>query len=370
MSTPRLFSPVVLRSLTLPNRIVVAPMCQYAAEAGRAGDWHRQHYGALAASGPGLIVLEATGVVPEGRISPACLGLYDDACEEAMTGLVRSLKSVGDSRIGVQLAHAGRKGSSARPWQSSGPAGGGEGWETVSSSAVPFDAHWPTPRELAQADLERLTVAFADAARRALRVGFDAIEVHSAHGYLLHQFLSPLVNRRRDGYGGSLEGRMRFPLEVIRATRAAWPSDKPLGIRISATDWLEGGFTPDEAVTYAKTFKKEGIDFVCVSSGGIVGQAPIPVGPGYQVFLAERIRRETGLPVRAVGLIAEPAFAESLLADGKADMIALGRGFLDNPRWVWHAAEALGYDVPYPPRYVRAKRALWPGAALARPAIK
>jgi len=367
MTTPRLFEPMTLRGLTLPNRVVVAPMCQYGAERGRAGDWHLQHYGALAASGPGLIVLEATGVAPEGRISPACLGLYDDACEQAMTRLVTSLKSFGDSRIAVQLAHAGRKGSSAPPWQGSGPAGGGEGWETVAPSALPFDAGWPAPRALDEAGLDRLRHAFAEAARRAERVGFDAIEVHSAHGYLLHQFLSPLSNRREDAYGGSLENRMRFPLEVIRAARAAWPADRPLGIRISATDWLDGGFTLDEAVTYAKAFKNEGIDYVCVSSGGIAAKAPIPVGPGYQVFLAERIRRETGLAVRAVGLIVDPAQAEAVLADGKADMVALGRAFLDDPRWVWHAAETLGFEQPHPLRYLAATRKYWPGAALARP---
>ena len=367
MTIPRLFSPIALRGLTLPNRIVVAPMCQYGADQGRAGDWHLQHYGALAASGPGLIVLEATGVAPEGRIAPGCLGLYDDACEQALTRLVSSLKSFGDSRIGVQLAHAGRKGASARPWQGNGPAGSGEGWETFAPSPLAFDAGWPTPRQLDEAGLERLRQAFAETARRALRVGFDTIEVHSAHGYLLHQFLSPLTNRRDDAYGGSLENRMRFPLEVIRATRAVWPADKPLGIRISATDWLDGGFTLDEAVIYAKAFKEAGIDFVCVSSGGIVAQAPIPLGPGYQVFLAERIRRETGLPVRVVGLIVEPTHADAIVAEGKADMIALGRGFLDDPRWVWHAVEALGFDFPYPPRYIRANRKLWPGAALVRP---
>lgn len=367
MTIPRLFEPVTLRGLTLPNRIVVAPMCQYGADQGRAGDWHFQHYGALAASGPGLIVLEATGVAPEGRISPACLGLYDDDSEAALTRLVTSLKGFGDSRIAVQLAHAGRKGSSARPWQGKGAAGDGEGWETVAPSALPFDTGWPAPRALDEAGLERLRLAFADAARRAERVGFDSIEVHSAHGYLLHQFLSPLSNRREDAYGGSLENRMRFPLEVVRATRAAWPAEKPLGIRISATDWLDGGFTLDEAVIYAKAFKDEGIDYVCVSSGGIAAEAPIPLGPGYQVGLAERIRRETGLAVRAVGLIVDPTQAEAVLADGKADMIALGRAFLDDPRWVWHAAEALGFEVPYPPRYLAATGKYWPGAALARP---
>lgn len=369
MSDPRLFAPIALRSLTLPNRVVVAPMCQYSAERGCARDWHLQHYGALAAAGPGMVVLEATAVTPEGRISPGCLGLYDDAGAAALARLVSALKGFGTSRIAVQLAHAGRKGAAARPWQGDGPAAANEGWATLAPSALAFDEGWPVPAVLDPAGLQRIIGAFAQAAQRAERVGMDAIEVHSAHGYLLHQFLSPLTNQRRDDYGGSLDNRMRFPLAVIRATRAAWPADKPLGIRISATDWLEDGFTLDEAVVYARAFAAEGIDYVCVSSGGLVPRAPIPVGPGYQVFLAERIRAETGLPVRAVGMIVEPAQAEAVLTEGKADMVAIGRGFLDNPRWVWHAAQALGAEVPYPPQYVRAAPRLWRGAALARPSV-
>jgi len=366
MTHPPLFSPITLRGLTLPNRVVVAPMCQYSAVEGCARDWHLQHYGALAASGPGLIVIEATGVAPEGRISPGCLGLYDDASEAAFTRLVAALKGFGNSRIAVQLGHAGRKAASAQPWHGNGPAETGR-WETVAPSPLPFDAGWPAPRELTGTDLDRLVQAFADSAGRAVRAGFDTIEIHSAHGYLLHQFLSPLSNHRTDGYGGSLEPRMAFPLAVIRAVRAVWPADRPLGIRISATDWLDGGFTADEAVTYARAFKAEGIDYVCVSSGGVVPSAPIPVGPGYQVFLAERIRRETGLTVRAVGLIADPHQANTVIAEGEADLVAIGRGFLDNPRWVWHAALALGTEIAYPPQYVRAAPRSWPGAALAHP---
>ena len=363
----KLFSPLSLAGLELPNRVVVAPMCQYSAVDGRAQDWHTQHYGALAASGPGMIVLEATGVTPEGRISPACLSLHDDATEAAMTKLVAQLKSFGSSKIAVQLAHAGRKGSSARPWEGSGPAAAHEGWTNLAPSAVPFDDGWPAPEALDEAGLTRLRQAFVDSAKRALRAGFDAIEVHSAHGYLLHQFLSPLANKRTDSYGGSLENRMRFPLEVIAAMRAAWPEGKPLGIRISATDWLDGGFTVEEACIYAKAFAALGIDYVCVSSGGVAPKASIPVGPGYQVHLAEAIRKACGLPVRAVGLIATPEAAEAVVAEGKADMVAIGRGFLDNPRWVWHAAERLGAELPYVNQYRFASGRYWPGAAIARP---
>ncbi|MBI2236138.1 MAG: NADH:flavin oxidoreductase/NADH oxidase [Magnetospirillum sp.] len=366
MTQPHLFTPIELRGLTLANRVAVAPMCQFSAVDGCAQDWHLQHYGSLAASGPGMIVIEATGVAPEGRISPGCLGLWNNATEAAFTRLVAALKKLGNSRIAVQLGHAGRKGSGGRPWEGGGPAREG-GWETISASAIPFDDGWPTPRAATREDLMRIKEAFTDAARRALRVGFDAIEVHSAHGYLLHQFLSPLSNQRQDEFGGKLSDRMRFPLEVIGAMRAVWPADKPLGIRISATDWAEGGFAPEDAVTYAKAFKEAGIDYVCVSSGGLLPNAKVPVGPGYQLHLAELIRAETGLPVRAVGLIATPQQAEAALAEGKGDMVAIGRGFLDNPRWVWHAAQALGADIAYPPQYMAAMGKYWPGAKLARP---
>lgn len=362
----QLFTPITLAGLTLPNRVVVAPMCQYSAQDGAAQDWHLQHYGALAASNPGMIVLEATGVTPEGRISPYCLGLYDDATEAALTALVAKLKSFGNSRIAIQLGHAGRKGASDAPWNGGGPT---NAWVNVAPSADPFDTGWPESEALDEAGLARLRDAFADAAKRALRAGFDAIEVHSAHGYLLHQFLSPLANKRSDSYGGSLENRMRFPLEVIRAMRAVWPQGKPLGIRVSATDWTEGGLTLEESEVYAREFAKAGVDYVCVSSGGVVPKASIPVGPLYQVHLAQAIRKASGLPVRAVGLIATPEQAESVVAEGKADMVAIGRGFLDNPRWVWHAAERLGVDLPYVNQYRYASGRFWPGAAIARPKL-
>lgn len=359
-----LFTPITFGGLTLPNRVVVAPMCQYSAVEGHAQPWHLQHYGALAASNPGMIVFEATGVTPEGRISPNCLMLTDDSTEAALADLVSKLKSFGNSKIAVQLSHAGRKGATAPAWEGGRPT---NTWTNVAPSAVAFDEGSPTPQALDDAGLDRLRQAFADAARRALRAGFDAIELHSAHGYLLHQFLSPLSNRREDRYGGSLDNRMRFPLEVVAAARAAWPKGKPLGIRISATDWVDGGFTFEEAVIYAQAFEAAGIDYVCVSSGGLVPKARIPIGPGYQVPLAEKIRAAVKIPVRAVGLIATPQLAESILAEGKADMIAIARGFLDNPRWVWHAAEALGDTIEVAPQYGRATAKTWPGAAMARP---
>ncbi len=349
MNQPQLFSPLTLRDVRLPNRIAVAPMCQYRAADGIANDWHLQHYGAFAASGPGMIVIEATGVSPEGRISPRCLSLHDDATEAALTRLVAALKSFGDSKIAIQLGHSGRKGAD----------GANPAWTTVAPSAIPFAPGWPTPHAAEAADLDHLRAAFVQAAKRALRAGFDAIELHSAHGYLLHQFLSPLSNHRTDNFGGNLDNRMRFPLEVIKAVRAVWPADKPLGIRISATDWVEGGFTLDEAVIYAKAFRDAGIDYACVSSGGVVEGAAIPTGPCYQVDLAERIREETTLIVRAVGMIQTPQQAEKILAEGKADLIAIGRGFLDDPRWVWRAAKALGAEITYQGSYAAVKPGNW-----------
>jgi NADPH2 dehydrogenase len=360
-----LFHPLAVRGVTLANRVVVAPMCQYSAIDGVAQEWHLQHYGSLVASGPGMVVVEATAVSPEGRITPGCLGLYSDACEEALEHLVSTIKTFGISKVAVQIGHAGRKASSQRPWDGGGPLSeAAGGWPTLSASPIPFGPGWPEPREVGAYDLDRLRKAFVAAAVRADRAGFDAVEAHSAHGYLLHQFLSPLSNHRTDVYGGSLDNRMRFPLEVIRAIRHVWPTEKPLGIRISATDWTKGGFTADEAVAYVAKCQAEGIDYVCVSSGGLVPDAKVPVGPGYQVELAARIRRETGIITRAVGMIADPAQAERILAQGDADMVALGRAFLDDPRWVWRAAEALGAEHPYPPQYLRSRPNLWPGAAL------
>ncbi|HKX11488.1 MAG TPA: NADH:flavin oxidoreductase/NADH oxidase [Stellaceae bacterium] len=364
----QLFTPIALRGLTLPNRVVVAPMCQYSADDGSATDWHTMHLGSFAISGAGLLMIEATGVERPGRISHGCLGLYSDSNELALAHVLAVCRQIGNVPIGIQLGHAGRKASAQRPWE------GGrslkpeqDSWPTVAPSAIPLDAGWQTPREATNADLARIKAAFVDATRRAHRLGLDLVEAHCAHGYLLHTFLSPLSNRRTDGYGGSAEKRMRFPLEVVEAMRTAWPAEKPLGVRISATDWLDDGFKIEDAVVFAREAKALGVDYICASSGGVSLKARIPLGPGYQVPLARRIRREAGIATRAVGLIADPHQAERIVAAGEADMVAMARAFLDNPRWVWHAAEALGATASYPVQYARVQAACWPGAKIARP---
>ena len=360
--------PIALRELALPNRIVVSPMCQYSAEDGSATDWHLLHLGSLAVSGAGLLMIEATAVEPAGRISLGCLGLYSDDNEAALRRVVAACRRYGNTPLGIQLAHAGRKGSATKPWQGIRALAPAEGaWQSVAPSALPLDAGWPAPRALAAGDLDRLVAAFAASTRRAARLGLDLVELHCAHGYLLHEFLSPIANRREDALGGSLENRMRFPLRVVGAMREAWPKGKPLAARISGTDWLEGGFTVDEAVVFARALKASGCDYVCVSSGGILGKAPIPISPGYQLALCERVRRDAGIATRAVGLLAEPRQVETVIASGQADMVAMARAFLDDPRWVWHAAEALGAKAAFPPQYERSRADLWPGARLARP---
>ena len=363
-----LFTPITLRGLTLPNRIVIAPMCQYSADDGSATDWHMMHLGGMAISGAGLLMIEATAVERPGRITHGCLGLYSDSNELALAHVLAACRRLGNTSIGIQLGHAGRKAAAQRPWE-----GGGslkpeqDSWPTAAPSAIPLDVNWQTPRETTGADLARIQSAFVEATRRALRLGLDLVEAHCAHGYLLHTFLSPLSNRRTDRYGGSVENRMRFPLEVIEAMRAVWPAEKPLGVRVSATDWLEHGFTIEDAVVFARAAKERGVDYICASSGGISLKASIPLGPGYLVALAQRFRREAGIATRAVGLIADPHQAERIVNSGEADMVAMARAFLDNPRWVWHAAEALGATASYPPQYSRARADAWPGAKIARP---
>jgi 2,4-dienoyl-CoA reductase-like NADH-dependent reductase (Old Yellow Enzyme family) len=364
----QLFTPFALRGLTLPNRVVVAPMCQYSADDGSATDWHMMHLGSFAISGAGLLMIEATAVERPGRITHTCLGLYSDSNELALEHVLAACRRLGNTPIGIQLAHAGRKASAQPPWE------GGrslkpeqDSWPTVAPSAIPLDAGWQTPREATEADLARIRNAFVEATRRAERLGLDLVEAHCAHGYLLHEFLSPLSNKRTDRYGGSAENRMRYPLEVLEAMRAAWPERKPLGIRISATDWLEDGFTIEDAVVFAREVKARGVDYICASSGGISLKASIPIGPDYQVPLAQRIRREAGIATRAVGLIADPHQAERIVSSGEADMVAMARAFLDDPRWVWHAAETLGGTASYPPQYARARADIWPGAKIARP---
>jgi len=366
--TAKLFTPIDLGGVTLANRIVVSPMCQYSAADGAMSDWHLVHLGSLAVSRAGLAIIEATGVTREGRISHGCTGLYSDLNEAAMKRAVDVYRGITKSPIGVQLAHAGRKGSAHVPWQGGKALGPGESpWQTVAPSAVAFAEDWHTPRALAADDIRGLADAFVAAAGRALRIGLDLVELHSAHGYLLHQFLSPLSNQRTDRYGGSLENRMRAPLEIARALREAWPKDRALGARITASDWAPGGFEAQDAVAYARALKAAGFDYVCVSSGGAVAQQKIKVVPGYQAGFAEAVRRGAQLPVMAVGMIAEPQQAEDILAAGQADMVALARAMLDDPRWVWHAAERFGVKLDYPPQYRRAHPDQWPGAELARP---
>ncbi|MBM3367711.1 MAG: NADH:flavin oxidoreductase/NADH oxidase [Betaproteobacteria bacterium] len=369
---PNLFSPLDIGGVTLPNRVAVAPMCQYSADDGCMNDWHLMHLGSMAASGAGLQMVEASGVTREGRITLGCTGLYSDSNEAAMKRVVDFCRRVSRSPIGVQLAHAGRKASAQVPWLGGRALGPGESpWPTVSASALPFDQDWHTPRELSVAELRGLVDAFVASAARARRAGFDVIELHSAHGYLLHQFLSPLSNRRSDAYGGRLENRMRFPLEVARALRDAWPRELALGARITGSDWAEGGFEIADTIAFARELKAIGLDFLCITSGGVAASQRIKVAPGYQVPFATAVRKAVpGIPVRAVGMIADAQQAEDILAAGQADWIAIARGLLDNPRWVWHAAERFGVKLDYPRQYARSHSALWPGAKLARPAVE
>ncbi len=365
--TVRLFSPFRLRGLELPNRIVVSPMCQYRAKDGLATDWHLVHLGNLAMSGAGLLILEATAVSPEGRISPGCLGLWSEAHAAALEPILAFCRRDGTAKLGIQLGHAGRKGSAHVPLEGGGPLRPEEGaWTTVSASALPYDRDWPAPVAADEAMLDKIVADFVAAARRAADLGLDLVELHLAHGYLLHQFLSPLSNRRTDRWGGDLEGRLRFPLRVVEAVRAVWPEDRPLGVRVSATDWVEGGWDLDQTIDLARRLPGLGVDYVDVSSGGLDPRQKLALGPGYQIPFAEAVRRATGLPTMAVGLIVTPRQAEAVLAEGKADLVALARGMMDDPRWGWHAAQELGVEIPYPSQYVRCRPQVWPGAALKR----
>ena len=354
MST--LFSPYMLGSLSLRNRIVIAPMCQYSAVDGNAGDWHLMHLGQMTQSGAGLLILEATAVEPEGRISPADLGLWNEANEHALSRVLKAVRQHSRMPIAIQLSHAGRKASSRSPWEGGqliAPDQGG--WQPMGPSAVAHAAHEPAPLAMTADDLTRVRDAFVAAALRAHRIGIDAIELHAAHGYLLHQFLSPLSNQRTDAYGGSLENRMRFVLEVFEAVRAALPASVPVGMRLSATDWVEGGWDEAQSLVFVHALKARGGDFIHVSSGGLSTQQKIPLGPNYQVPFAEHIRHDTGLPTLAVGLVTEPAQAEAIVASGQADLVALARAMLFNPRWPWHAAAQLGAQVEVPPQYWRSQ---------------
>ena len=360
--TSRLFAPLKIGALEIANRITVSPMCQYSAIDGTMNEWHLQHLPNMALSGAGLVITEATHVTAQGRITPGCAGLYSDANEQAMAQVVRVCRSLSPAKLGIQLAHAGRKASAQRPWEGGKALSAEQGaWPTLAPSALALAPDWPVPKALDRAGMDEVKRAFVDSARRALRAGFDLIEVHSAHGYLLNEFLSPLANKREDEYGGSLENRMRYPLEVFKAMREAWP--KALGARIPGSDYVEGAWGPDDAVVYARELKKLGCDYVTVSGGGVVLDAKVPVGPAYQAPFAERVKRDTGIVTGSVGMITEPRQAENLIAEGKVDFVAIARGLLFNPRWGWHAAVALGAEAAYPPQYARCAPKLWPPAA-------
>jgi len=356
--TSALFQPIRLRGLALENRIMVSPMCQYSAVDGSMTDWHFAHLGMLSNSGAALLCFEMTDVEPIGRITPGCSGLYSDANEAALRRVVEFCRANGQAKLAIQLAHAGRKASTAAPWdarKSLSPEEGG--WQPVAPSAIPMGDGELVPRALTLAEIRTLVAKFADSVRRADRIGFDAIELHAAHGYLMHEFLSPLSNRRDDEYGGTLANRMRFPLEVVAAMRAVWPAHKPLGVRVSCTDWVERGWDIEQTVVLARELKKLGCDWIDCSSGGLMKNQVVPVGPGYQVPFAERVRKDADIVTIAVGMITEANQAESIVADGKADMVALARGFLWDPRWAWHAALELGAAPRMPQQYLRARPA-------------
>ena len=342
-----LFDPIRIGSLHLRNRIVVAPMCQYTAEHGRMTDWHTIHLGNLALSGAGLLVVEASAVLPEGRISYGDVGLWDDATEAAMARVLDAVRRYSDVPVAIQLAHAGRKASCAKPWDGGAqlPPDHAQVWQTVAPSAIPFAETDHPPVALDHGGMARIRDAFGEAARRAARLGYDAVQVHSAHGYLLHQFLSPLSNRREDDYGGSLENRMRFPLDVFDAVRGAFPAEKPVILRVSGTDWMEGGWDVEQTAAYARALEARGCASIDVSSGGLHARQQIPIGPGYQVPLARAVRQAVTMPVSAVGLITDFDQAEAIVGTGDADMVSLARTILYDPRWPWHAAAHLGASV-------------------------
>ncbi len=356
----QLFSPINLGPVEIGNRLAVAPMCMYSGVDGCATDWHLQHLGQLGYSGAGLVMVEASAVERRGRISHGCLGLYSDDNEAAMAQvLARVQRIAGDTVFGVQLAHAGRKGSCHPPWLGGKPLADGEDpWQTVSAVADPFDEGWHSPLALGREELPALVDAYVQAALRAVRIGFRVLEIHCAHGYLLHQFLSPLCNTRDDEFGGPLHQRMAFPLAVIRGVRQALPGDVALGIRVSATDWLDGGWDIDDSIAFVNA-ARDSIHYCCVSSAGIAARSPIVIKPGFQVPFAAQIRKATGVVTRAVGLIADPRQAEGILARGEADQIALARAFLDDPRWGWRAADMLGEKAHFPAPYHMVRGKSW-----------
>jgi 2,4-dienoyl-CoA reductase-like NADH-dependent reductase (Old Yellow Enzyme family) len=349
--TVALFSPLKLRELTLPNRVVVSPMCQYISDDGASNDWHLMHYGQFSMGAGGLVMTEMTNVSAEARITAKCAGMYSDAQETAAKRVVDFCKKFGAAKLGIQLAHAGRKGSTTPPALGGKSLTAAEGaWTTYAPSALPYAPDWHVPQALDQAGMDKIKNDFVNSVKRADRVGYDLVEFHGGHGYLIHQFLSPLSNQRTDQYGGSAENRMRFPLEVFAAMRAAWPADKPMGVRVSAVDWVDGGLSIEQTIAFAKELKKLGCDYIDVSSGGLDPRQQVPLAPGYHAEFAARVKKESGLVTRTVGLIADAKLAEKIVASGQADLIAIGRAAMWDPRWAWHAAIELGTEANYPIR--------------------
>ncbi|HEY6952633.1 MAG TPA: NADH:flavin oxidoreductase/NADH oxidase [Bacteroidota bacterium] len=353
--TAKLFSPFKLRTLELRNRIIVSPMCQYSAQEGIPNDWHFVHLGSRAVGGAGAVIVEATSVTPEGRISPGDLGIWNDSQVAAFKKITAFISGHG-AVPGIQLAHAGRKGSMPLQWLDQKVLKASEGgWQTVAPSPIPFDDGYSTPHELSKAEIAEHVAHFVAATQRALAAGFKLIEIHAAHGYLLHEFLSPSSNHRQDEFGGNLEGRMRFPLQVAEAVRKAWPTDLPLFVRISATDWIDGGWDLGQSIVFSRKLHEIGVDLIDCSSGGNVKGARIPIGPGYQVPFASAVRKQAGIATGAVGLITEPRQAEDILQRDDADVIVMARAFLRDPYWPLHAARELSVDINWPIQYQRAK---------------
>ena len=363
--TDHLFSPISIGNLDLPNRIMVAPMCQYSSNEGVATDWHIAHGVSMALSGAGLFTMEATGVNLQGRITPQCLGLFNDESQDAISRVVSAVREYSDTKIGIQIGHAGRKASTYRPWEHGrGPIFEADGgWATVAPSAIPFADKWPVPKALTQDEMVAIKQDFINTTKRAAALDFDYLEIHSAHGYLLSTFLSSHSNQRDDEYGGDLESRMRYPLEVIRAVRAAWPADKPLGVKFNGTNFTDDGWGADEDVIYAKALKEAGVSLVILSGGGVDSGAKIDVRPGYQLEFATAVKANSTMTAASVGMIYDPKQADSIIRNGEADMVSLARAFLFNPRWGLHAAQVLGVEMDWPVQYERGSTKLWaPGA--------
>ena len=364
----QLFSPLQLGGLTLSNRIAVSPMCQYSAHDGRFTSWHLQHLSSLAMSGAALVMIEATNVSADGRITEGCTGLWNDEQGQSLAEVLGSARKASANAVfGIQIGHAGRKGPTQIPWLGGKPLTSDQAWTAMAPSPIPLADGWPTPKEMTEADISRFKLDCIAATRRALAAGVQVIELHVAHGYLLHQFMSPLTNHRTDQYGGSLANRMRLPLQVMAELRRIVPRTHALGARITATDWLPDGIQESDCAAFARELEALGCDYACVTSGGLILTAPIKIGPGYQVGFAAAVKKAVSkMAVRCVGLIAEPLQADQVISSGQADQVALARAFLDDPRWGWHAAEKLGVKVDYPPQYARAHHSLWPGAKLVR----